>query len=565
MKLSEILAFLIPNFSDPVQLVFFVLIFGLAIFSIVWAKIKATPDTWEKTWEDGEPNNTSNNLDSEHGSIHDLSDAAASTAEKLVEILPGVLLVIGLLGTFIGLGVALNKASGILNGAGSVGGDIGQMDSAMQNLMSMLQGLGTKFRASTWGITGFLMMKILSSYFAFEDKRLRWCIKRVKGQFDIHRKDEADKRQTENQMLVAAIKEMGTVLCQTFDRNITSHTDAMLQSYSDFSNINKNGLQEIKTVFEEGFKETKEGNNIINHSIYAICDSINQQANLNAQTICRAYSGAFSENQKGLQDIRAAIFAFSGENKTGLSEVKKVLGDSIRENKENLEAMKSSVTTMSESTQKLSSAAGELQSVVKKLDSGISESLSRIKNDLGSSIKEMSESIGTATENIGTVVVNLDKGISESLDRMKNDLGNSTKEMSESIGTTMNGVKDLLQESDKRQVKMVASITTATETLGSSADVMQTNLSKIGNEINSGLKAVSTGNQKVESMMTGFKQVSETMEKVADVTKETASVTLASSQKNASSMEKIADAISKFQIPSFFGGKRQKNQNTRAE
>ena len=82
--------------------------------------------------------------------------------------MPGLLLVIGLLGTFVGLGIALNKASEILQQAQGAG-----MDQAMGNLMGMMEGLGTKFKTSTWGIIGFLLFKAWATKNGFDEE----CIK----------------------------------------------------------------------------------------------------------------------------------------------------------------------------------------------------------------------------------------------------------------------------------------------------------------------------------------------------------------------------------------------------
>lgn len=414
MNYTEILSFVVPDFHDSIQAAFFLLIFGLAMISIVSAMCVARPARWERKWINETPNNASDDLDAEHGSIHDLSNAIATNAEKLVEILPGILLVIGLLGTFIGLGIALNKASAALSGAA----DINQMDSAMQNLMSMLQGLGIKFKASTWGITGFLLMKVLSSCFSFDDKRLRWCIRKVKGQLDDRRHDEAKKREAENLCLINAIKGIGTELCQTFESHIAHSTNAMTRAFSEFSN----------------------------------------------------------------------------ENKMGLKEINSVISLSIKENADNLSAMQNVVADMGGAVGVLSSASEELKGVIGQLDEGISNSLEKIKNDLGSAIIDMSSNIGKATQDISFVVGNFSKG----------------------IGETMNGVKDLMQKSDKRQTQAQSAILTATDFLGESAGVMKNNLEKIGGEINSGLKAISTGNQKVGHMMGKFDEVAMTIKETSE-------------------------------------------------
>lgn len=423
MNGTELLSFLLPNFNDPVQLVFFLLIFGLVSIAVIWAKVKARPDIWELNWNN-RTDDLSDDLDSEHGSIHDLSEAVASKPEKLMELLPGILLVIGLLGTFIGLGISLNKAAAALSGSGN----IGELDSSMQNLMAMLQGLGIKFKASTWGISGFLVMKIISAFMGLEHKRLRWCISKVKIQIDERRKIEADTLKKNSSSLISAIKGMSTNLCNTFESHMISNTNSLIQSLNSVTNK--------------------------------------------------------------LNEINEGII----DNKKGLVEVRNVIALSIKENKDNISVMKESVVGMGKSAEKLSSASGELEIIVGKLDVGISNSLDKIKNDLGDGIKDMSNNIGKATADIGIAV--------------------ST--FSQSIGETMDGVKTLMVDSDKRQTQAQAAIVSATGTLGESASVMQENLGKIGTEINSGLKAISTGNQKVEFMMSGFQQMVTSLEKVAD-------------------------------------------------
>jgi len=95
--------------------------------------------------------------------------------------MPGMLLILGLLGTFLGLGLALDKASTILQNSG--GASVGAMGSAMQDLTSMMQGLGTKFKTSTWGIIAFILLKIWESINGFEDRRLIWCIGKMKREW----------------------------------------------------------------------------------------------------------------------------------------------------------------------------------------------------------------------------------------------------------------------------------------------------------------------------------------------------------------------------------------------
>lgn len=109
--------------------------------------------SWAKKWNNGTLDDLNDDLDIDHGSVTDLWHAVETSPEKLAEIMPGLLLVVGLLGTFLGLGLALNHASNILGQSNALSA-AGAADS-MQQLTGMMHGLGTKFKTSTWGITGF--------------------------------------------------------------------------------------------------------------------------------------------------------------------------------------------------------------------------------------------------------------------------------------------------------------------------------------------------------------------------------------------------------------------------
>ena len=114
----EILNFLLPIHLSPFKIdilpgVFFVIIWGLFVFTIVRVYQTAKPENWENNWYGGNKNNKSKKMDAEHGSVMEISEAVATPAEKLADIMPGMILIIGLLGTFLGLGLALDKASSI--------------------------------------------------------------------------------------------------------------------------------------------------------------------------------------------------------------------------------------------------------------------------------------------------------------------------------------------------------------------------------------------------------------------------------------------------------------------
>lgn len=160
MNFHDVLDFLLPNFGDPLQVAFMIILLVMILATVVSAHKYAGPAAWEQKWNRGTPNDDSDDLDIEHGSVTDLWHAVATGPEKLAEVMPGLLLVVGLrLGTFLGLGLALNHASNILGQPDAMNAS-GAADS-MKDLLGLLQGLGTKFKTSTWGISGFVLLKDL--------------------------------------------------------------------------------------------------------------------------------------------------------------------------------------------------------------------------------------------------------------------------------------------------------------------------------------------------------------------------------------------------------------------
>jgi len=185
--IADVINFLTPS-NEPIQIAFSSIIVVGVLSTIVWVKIKAREKSWEQKWQGKKTISTIRPLKSNMDRSIELSEAVATTAEKIANIMPGMLLILGLLGTFLGLGLALDKASTILQNSG--GASVGAMGSAMQDLTSMMQGLGTKFKTSTWGIIAFILLKIWESINGFEDRRLIWCIGKMKRELDNTRQQQ---------------------------------------------------------------------------------------------------------------------------------------------------------------------------------------------------------------------------------------------------------------------------------------------------------------------------------------------------------------------------------------
>jgi hypothetical protein len=194
----DMLQFLIPDVSQSIQVFFFGLICCLCIGIIFSIKKNAHSENWNINWHGTGEHNKSDDLDVEHGSLHDLSAAVATKSENLGEVMPGILLIIGLLGTFLGLGTVLNEASGALGSE--------NLEDSMMQLSGMMDGLGTKFKASIWGIIGFLTLKIFTTVYGHEERRFRWAAEEMKKDVDAHREYEQEKDNKMATMLQACMK-----------------------------------------------------------------------------------------------------------------------------------------------------------------------------------------------------------------------------------------------------------------------------------------------------------------------------------------------------------------------
>ena len=246
MNWREVIDFILPRAGDPLQIGFLAIILTLMCSTMISAHWYARAASWEHKWNRGTPNDSSGDLDIEHGSVTDLWYAVATAPEKLAEIMPGLLLVIGLLGTFLGLGIALNHASNILGQPNALSAS--GATNSMQDLMSMMQGLGTKFKTSTWGITGFVLLKIWSELTRFEEKRLTWVIGKVKAELERRKREKSALDAANQDALFSQIYSAADRIICGFDENTTKLMELNKHAHMHaLSHIDKN----IKNIRED--------------------------------------------------------------------------------------------------------------------------------------------------------------------------------------------------------------------------------------------------------------------------------------------------------------------------
>lgn len=174
--------------SDLVQWLFAIIMVGLSGWSVWAVKRYAVEKEWERNWTNSSANIDDDDIDSEQGSVVELSSVVATKHERFAEYLPGMLLTLGLLGTFIGLATSINEAANIMSKSSDTMGDITvisrHLSSTLSDMKAMMDGMGTQFKTSIWGIVCYLLIKYVYSRIGFESRRMRWTIIRMNKEQD---------------------------------------------------------------------------------------------------------------------------------------------------------------------------------------------------------------------------------------------------------------------------------------------------------------------------------------------------------------------------------------------
>lgn len=361
--LDQLRHFLTPQFQplEPLQVAFFTIIFGFAAYTCIGLR-HAKPENWERNWH-REAGDDAANLDIEHGSVNDLCAAVATKQEKLADIMPGMLLIVGLLGTFIGLGMALDKASMILSDA-SGGGNV---DAMMGNLMSMMHGLGSKFKTSTWGIAAFLILKTWSSGVNYDGHRLSWCVAKMKGEVDRRHSEARNLQQEDNARIVDAIGMLGSTMKQIAELQANVIVERHLEMLEAQKHAHKQQIAQLSDVADES-KKTRDAMESfvdgVSGSTAAVADAAKKMAKAAADTV------------RSTNDLQSVI----GELHTGVSAV---IGDMNRELGKTIDNMGHSFAEhMNVISERLGGAANDISSSINRLSSNVDETLQGVKKSI---------------------------------------------------------------------------------------------------------------------------------------------------------------------------------------
>ena len=536
MTFHEFFAFILPEF-DVIQMLFGGTMLFLVLLTIGLLLWQANQHFWDRKWQGDALNNGADHLDVEHGSVNEISAAVASPAEKMADIMPGILLILGLLGTFLGLGIALNKASDILIDANSAG-----MDNAMSNLMGMMEGLGTKFKTSTWGIMAYLILKACAAGLGYDEKRLRWCAQQMKQVFDQSREQKrAEHKETQLQYLAAlqGLNDRMQVESEATRQSLSKLSSGMesflqplieqghaaaqqrkiqetyLEQLTDISRSTQqqhiDGLQHVCNSIHEESENSRQVNHSHHAEVAAIYMRIASQGD-NAEQQRINQNEQLVKLQDLLHEIQNNIVkgtkdqSVQGQQQiTELTTTRESLQHFINTNSSNLSAIQHSAEKMSSAAQEMGDSAGDLQQVIGDFRMGITDMLGTVKTDLGSTIAQMGESFSQNMESISTSMANATDGISSAV-----------TDLSQNVGTTMSEVRISIDQSMKTQRDAQREFMITSETLNEKVIAMTKLVDDLREQIVNGLTAVSSSNRQVASLNNRYAEMTTSGERNAD-------------------------------------------------
>jgi exonuclease VII small subunit len=589
VKPEEIFAFLVPG-NDPIQLLFGGLFLILIAATLIGVWRGATPASWEKKWNgSSQSDNSTDDLDVEHGSVNEISAAVASTGEKLADIMPGILLILGLLGTFLGLGIALNKASTILLEANAGGG----MDNAMANLMGMMEGLGTKFKTSTWGITAFLLLKAWSAGNGYEERRLRWCVGKMKAAFEFSRRAQLEERQHTQHALIEALgridqtlvsqgqasqalldtqcklnkhasvtlvathkaiqdlqqamvpelRAMNASQVQTCDAlletvgNLQQHGVTLGQTHSAIQALQQALVPEVQTLNTSNAQARdallEVVSNLQQHGVSL--DAAHSAVQALQQALIPEVLALKASNEQVLDTLRdsAATLLQSNEGQQQQLKATQAAQNSLEQvaaDISNLGAISEAATQMASAASDVGQSAGELQSVIGGFKDGVADVLGSIKHDLGTTIDQMGNSFTDNMASMSATMANATDGISTAVTNL-----------SASVSETMNKMQKSNDDSMAIQKNAQIEFLATSENLNMNIGTMTGLVEDLRERIVSGLQAVSESGRRMVSVDSQFKDVTEKAARSAVAIEEL--VTELKQLQHASPLQPVMDAI----------------------
>ena len=504
MITQEIVDFLLPDFADPIQVAFMCILLLMISSTIISTQLVAKPSSWEKKWNKGTPDDDSDDLDIEHGSVTDLWHAVATAPEKVADIMPGMLLVVGLLGTFLGLGMALNHASNILGQPDAM--NASSAASSMHDLLGLLQGLGTKFKTSTWGICGFVLLKITSELTRFDEKRLAWVINKVKKQINQRKQHCFDTEERKQQQLFDQMQHITNGVADALTKNMALLLEKNNNNYVTYE-------RELKSV-NTHIVELKSCNLDIGSSVNKAIDAQTLMLGKYLQGIQNCALDNINVIKNELQAIDKNFAEYRADYNEQCAKQANSVDSQTSILCEYLQCIKSNTADTMESmnhfTQSTEVIVNNMADAADKMAVGadkVGDASVELVDAVGLFKTQFTDVLDNVRHDLGAAITNMSIQASETLERGSQQLGEATKEISAALGqlsldvkVTMANVQGSITEALNIQKAASIAFTSSTDTLNEGIVETISTVQELANKITEGLDSISSSNRKMEAV-----------------------------------------------------------------
>lgn len=521
-----LISFLNP-FGDGLSLFFFILLTSLFFITLITVWLNAKPKNWEYNWlaEDGD-----NNLGSEHGSVHELSEAIATKSEKFASVAPSMLLIIGLLGTFVGLGIALNKASEVLASADTMS----NMDNAMTQLMGLMEGLGAKFKTSTYGLFYFIVLNLVFQLLKnYDNERLTWVINKVKEEDDLNKSQAIQAKKQKHQELLQGLSHVANAIQignQGFATHIQALQDTQTQTHQEFLTTFKevhnaqiqaldNHTQAITLTQKEQLStlQSLERKSVSQHdqllqflqSAFATYQTLQSTSEAFKTSLLTTLKEEFGKNSEILQNSSKNNITELQKIATYNQQTQKSMQDFVEQTVSSMSSIGTSADKMAESAKEVGNSAQGLNEVVQNLKSELESVMQMIKSDLGETITNMGDNFETNMAKMSENMSEATQGISTAVGNLSTNVEQTMTTVSETISKSME-----LQEASSRE------FTVTSETLNVNINEMTGLVNQLKGDIVGSLKETAESSRRVHTLNTRYERYSDTFEAMQEHNKQ---------------------------------------------
>jgi methyl-accepting chemotaxis protein len=275
----------------------------------------------------------------------------------------------------------------------------------MQELLGMLQGLGTKFKTSTWGILGFISLKAVSELTRFDEKRLAWVIGKVKTELERRKQAQSVAEDAKQLALFAQIDGGAQKIVKGFAEQVAQlmERDKVLHQHT------LHYLDKVVKAVREDIGQVRDETRAMNTAMTQFTESTQGIVEKMAAAAQRMAGGA-DKVGNAADNLVNAVDAFESKFTDVLNNVRKDLGKAINDmSTQASETLERGSKQLGEATREISKALGVLSEDVKGTMSEVKNSITKALEIQQRAANEFTISSNNLNENIAVTTGMVDK------------------------------------------------------------------------------------------------------------------------------------------------------------